>query len=390
MTLVRANDMGELATFVSYLLGYHPGRAMVLMGQIGTRIGPVLRIDLDPSPPGPIRVATGGPSLVGGMKALAEPSDRIFAIAFEEDAGESLRWDLALRALGEELGMRFEPTVRVRDGRWYWVDSPRGEDVVGAARETEGGLMPDSASLPAVAEFVLAGRAPLGARSDLVALVRHRSEQLGKVEGALHRLKAATCAAAAGMDPSDAKAPVPEWMDVRGSLRAWVRVLTGPAGRHDDPDPQPIAEAVWSLNDTQLRDAVITWVAPAYGIDPDDVPCHLQQPIEETFVPAQLGDPNEVTQRLIRLCQATPYEERAPALTILAIHSWAAGDGSLARVAVEEALLIEPSYGMAQHVESMIDGIVRCPPTVDSQAPAPGSGSHSPVTALPRTFPEPA
>ncbi len=379
MTHVRANDMGELATFVSYLLGYHPGRAMVLMGQIGTRIGPVLRIDLDP-PPGPIRASNGDPSLVGGLKALAEPSDRVFVIAFEEDAGESLRWDLALRTLGEELAVRFEPTVRVRDGRWYWVDSPRGEDVVRDARETEGGVMPDSASIPAVAEFVLAGRAPLAARGDLVALVRHRSEQLGQVEVALDRLMAAACASVARMDPRAAKEPMPAWMDVHGSLRAWVRVLAGPAGRHDDPDPQSMAEAVWSLNHVQLRDAVITWVAPAYGIGPDDVPRHLRQPIEETFAPAQLGDPNEVTQRLIRLCQATPHEERAPVLTVLAIHSWAAGDGSLARVAVEEALLIEPGYSMAECVEAMIDGVVRRPAAGGSQSPAP-----RPLNALPES-----
>lgn len=362
MTDLRAHDMGELATMVPHLLGYHPGRSLVLIAHTGSRVGPILRVELSRAAQwaGVAHPALGVPAagvstwsrddpLVRSLAALAKVSDRILVFAFEEFAGESLAWDRVVRDLAAVFEVPIEQTVRVRAGRWYWI-------VDGV--EIDGGMVPAEPDVPGIADLVLSGSAPLASRESLVDLVRGVSAEAEAVAALLAKARGSRAAAAGPGRPRRSQ-PRRIIRDAHRGLLAWAVVLT--PGTESTLRPELVAEALLALDDLELRDCVLGWIAPAYGLPPGDLPHRLREALVHAFGVRGRPPDREMRLRLLALCAATPLTQRAPVLTLLAVQAWSTGDGAMARVAADEALLIDPGYRMAQLIAVMIEWLVRAP-----------------------------
>lgn len=118
--------------------------------------------------------------------------------------------------------------------------------------------------------------------------------------------------------------------------------------------------ALTSLTDVDVRDAIACWLAPAYVDDPllSAGACRL---LREIGPGAEGRDvDHDVQRRLIALCQSTPTPAKPPVLSLLAIHAWSQGDGTLARLAVDDALRCDPGYPLAQLFSAILTaGICR-------------------------------
>ena len=80
-----------------------------------------------------------------------------------------------------------------------------------------------------------------------------------------------------------------------------------------------------------------------------------------------------VRARLVELARSVPEDVRPPVLTLLAHLAWWTGDGTVAGVALEESLRIDPDYRLAQLMMQLLAAGVR--PWEEPGAPAGGAAA---------------
>ncbi|WP_030528141.1 DUF4192 domain-containing protein [Phycicoccus jejuensis] len=345
-TTVHGPD--ELLAVLPYQLGYHPTRSVVAVAlDHRRRVHFVARVDLPPEDHvgdtveavlGPLRRELAGPVLLVGYED-------------EEHACDPLL--LALLEALESHGAEVADVAVVRGGRRY---SPVCER---ACCPREGVVLPAPHAVPAVAELVARGLAPLPDRAAVDGLVAPDAERASAV-GAWLPLPAL-----------DRRSRRGSARVRREAVRAWALVLARPdaVGRPRlEPPPEVLARAVEGLRDIGLRDALIAWVAP--GVVPRGLLDAVVVALLERHLPRWAGmgswvhvprgteGRHELLERLLALARAVPDDrpdDAAAVCTTAAQLAWQLGDGAVARAALERALRVEPGYRLAQLLSGVVE-----------------------------------
>lgn len=360
MQKITVTGPPDLLAILPYQLGFHPQRSVVVVGFRARLIELVARLDALPDPADAARAAA---SLAAAMRREALTDAMI--IGYEDEPGESTPVSEALAAAVALEHITLMDRIVVRDGRWSGL-------MCTCCRDEP---IPQPADVGAVADFVALGRTPLGSRDDLAALITPASTAS---DALVSSIDAWLGCAETGTEP-DLAGPERLRLGLDGAagwhelcLAAWAALLHG-----DDEDlPQPrLALLLASLRDRALRDGLIAVLCPGSlpepAIEPDLVRLlrrHLGPLPEDRPALAGVGpgdgldgsgpwdDPQDrVRSRLQRLCRLAPTSHAAPMLTVAAVHAWWDGGGALARIAVEQALELEPDHVLAGLLQRMLD-----------------------------------
>ncbi len=364
MTTIPCRGPSDLLALLPYQLGYHPRDAVVVVGLEAGMLTFVERLDLPPED-----------HLLDAVRLLLPPlvrerPDGVLLVGYEDERGAGA----ALPLLGllelecRVKGLEVLDSFVVRGGHW---SSPRcGEDCC-----RDGGTpLPDASRTPGVAEFVALGVAPLPDRAAVERLVRVEPAAATRTERALREV--------AGTPSSgDGAAVGPEVVD------AWARLtrLDPDAVAVTDLGDDEVAVILLSLDDVVWRDAVVArlcpgclpagrlpgrfvrlaeaavpdrpWVGPGgEGADAVADPAG----VGETH--ARVAATHRLRARLLAVARRAPDGVAAPFLTVVANLAWWTGDGTVARVALERALVCDPEHRLAQLLSQMVDLGVRPDP----------------------------
>lgn len=374
LPVARVRDYGELAVVIPHLLGYHPDESLVLLGRRDRRVGPIARHDL-PAAGRPLPEDLSHLDLAIGRIAEAVPEAMI--VSFEGYPGQSEALAARVRRRALAAGLDVLDVVRVYGRRW---------SVVVDGRTVARGKVPAEVDVPAVAEFLLDGSAPLPARTQVGALVRSVRGDVDRVADLLDGLRA---------DPRGWRGVAlgvgePRLRDVDGVYAAWRAVLEpalpdGAGVPGGELDPAVVAAAVHGLDDLLIRDEIFGWLNSSYAVprhqpddqpdgrrdgQPDDrlgggLPPDLRGRSVSAFGSRRSVGGKALVHRLLHLVQATPMDDRAPVLTGLGVCAWGTGDGTMAREALEAALTLEPEYVLADLLLTAVDVCLPLPAVRD-------------------------
>lgn len=409
-TLLRLRTPADLIATLPYLFGYRLHDSLVVAAVRDGQLGVMQRLDLPGTRHG--RPVRGALQLLRRTLHRDDP-DVVMIVAFESVPGASGPLRTAVSRLCDRHGWRVLIHLVVRDGRWWYLDA--GDDLC-----EQGRLLPEDPEVPAVAECVAAGRAPLSGREAVPALL----EPTGAADLVTQHLMA--------VGRRRQRSPGSAIERCRQDADAWRRWLAGDFVASADDSPEAashrecLATCVLALEDGNLRDALIAWFAP--GVLP---PAMVPQPAWEVLVdrlgpvpgvtarqrvpsppdpddrsagdvatgsdpgtdprapgtdPSPLGtdpsppgtdpappavDPSAATpmtaqelrarsrNRLIDAVRGTPQAHQAPMLTVLGAIAWWHGEGTLAGEAVDRARRLRPSYTLALLLHDMIRQGVR-------------------------------
>lgn len=283
------DSLSELVRSISGVLGFTPVESVVLIELRGGELGCVLRMDLDSAvlADGPGRLA----DLVGGHDV-----DGVLAVVVSTDVDSRDRF----RAMVSEVGAAMRAYDRKlfgavlvdrieAGGRWTCMDNCGATGVLGD---------PSSSVLAAAA--VAEGRRLYGSRAEMAATVA--------VDGA----RAASVARLLG------PAALVDCVEV--AVRAAVGAMRRMAGGEVLTDGELVSVGA-SLADVRVRDALFN-----------------------------IGNADEAAAAeslWTVLARVLPVPFRSEALTLLAFSAFLRGDGPLAGVALEAALVDSPHHRMA-------------------------------------------
>ncbi|MFF5295152.1 DUF4192 domain-containing protein [Paractinoplanes globisporus] len=319
--LITACSSAEAVAVAPYLLGFHPTNSLVLLGLLGPMVDFAVRYDL-PAPD------CSDYSEVASVVAR-QGADRVILIGYGPPKPVSTAMVGVGRAL-RQAGVPIEDVIRVADGRWW---SYRGGPAGGT---------PCSPGLAAHA--VYQGMVALPDRKALVAKVspvdgvqrQEMSEATGRA-----RSRATGLAAADPRAEGDG-----QWMRKAGREAVREAERLARAGRSLSAD-----EVAW-LGVLLVKSIVVDYAIDRSG--PEDWRLRLW---------------TDVVRRV------EPEHAPAPAC-LLAFAAWQAGDGSLARVAVDRALLEEPGHRLAGLLDRLLAAGIRpysvLALTPPGRPPAPG------------------
>jgi Domain of unknown function (DUF4192) len=325
---VRISDTGEIAAGLPYLLGFPPVESVVLIGLGGVSGGAVgLTVRADLPPPehaAPLAgeltrtVATGGPGSVLLVVVTEAP----------DVPGWQGEPDLPQRDLVRELvtalsacGIGVGDALLVRRGRWWSYDCPHP-----CCDPAEGTPLPAGVSALAAAsvlsgQVVVRDRAELGARLDRIS-----AEDWSEVRAAC--LAGAAARAARAGEAGRRVVQEEDWQAVLGAVAS--RRPGGPAATALLP-AEELARVLWALGHTAVRDR-------ALGL--------------------ALGADAAAAEALWTECtRRAPCPLDAPPATLLAVSAWLRGDGAMAGIALDHALLSDEDYELARLLAA---GLARC------------------------------
>lgn len=320
-TRLKLSAPADVVAAVPYLLGFQPASSVVLLSLRGARqrVGLTLRADLPP--PGEARNA---------VALLAEQlrrngAEAVIAVLYAQEADAADFWAALAEALADEA-LVIREALRVADGRWwsYFCDNPSCCPAAGTVI-----LSPGESGGPSRvgAELVSAGMVALSSREELAASVAAAGpDALAAVQAYLD--PAARDIVRRVVQPGGLAACRREWQrHVVGFVMQWSRQIPPPV-----ISDQQLADLLIALADIPTRDVAAEW-SSSRG--------------EEAAASVQ-----SLWRELTRRSPA-PYDV-APA-TLLAHAAWHAGNGALARMAVERALASDPTYRLAQLIERLLD-----------------------------------
>lgn len=356
-TLLRASDSAEFLRLVPSLAGFTPSRSIVLLPFRGARSYGAMRLDLPRDGTSLEEYADAAVGLVSRV----EGTDAVAVVVYTDDEAHPTRDGLVLpygvevdELLGcaDDAGLRIVDALCVTPSGWssYLVDDPvvlsLGEKEGGPAATSIDGVSGDQfagTELPSadLAEKERVGRALL----DLSALLGHEGH------GAL-----------TGRENPLAIAALVMLEDVPAFFES---VLRSP----EDLPPFATAALLWCLDRPLFRDVAIAQWATDLAGGMRTLDAQLAFAGNGTTIPDELGqvflgrgsapDPERLRSALgvVRLAAArAPRASRPAPLTAAAWLSWALGRSTHAGQYIERAREIDPHYGLAALLESMIGG----------------------------------
>jgi hypothetical protein len=398
MTSVKISTTEELLAVLPHQLGYRLSDCVAVLMVSDKVVGPVARTDL----PDERDVEEAAANVLDSLLRV-EPQLAML-VGYESVPGESRS---LMRALHEGLldaGVALIDHVTVRDGRW-WGACCRPDDTLDGLRleHLAGHPMADDASVPAVAEFIARGSAPLSGRSAAGDLVREDPACSGGVGDELARLWEEFCR---HIDPGNLlnagdEADEDEYeydeededdfdddddfaeereqarlallgqvvasisvqtQQVQRVPELWARVLASPGERGDvfEVSDVEVARMVRSLVNRTWRDALIAWVSPVmFPLDKVDDESNALLRTHAPLGPVTTQQASQVAlRRLLQLARRVPdawSHEAAAICTMAACVAWGIGNGSTAGDAVARALRVDPDYRLATYLGRMIE-----------------------------------
>jgi hypothetical protein len=310
LAVVTLRDASDVVAMVPYLVGYLPAESLVVIGLTGPRqqVGPVLRADLPPAD----RLADATLQVCAVLSQHGIPC--AFVLGFSVDGA---RVEAAVRALVgalNDVGVRVVDAVRADGVRWWRVVDTHCPSV--DARPVVG-VPYDPGCMRVSAEAVAAGLTYGADRDESRRLFATDLDKRTEVTALLDRLRADPGGEKSG--PSDQRTAAVEL------------VQRGTAGdqplRTDD-----LARLGLAVADVACRD--ILWAL-----------------MERATARAHL----ELWSRVAR---AMPDDLFAGPACLAGFAAWLAGDGTVARHAVDRVLELVPRYSMAQLLEEALDRFV--------------------------------
>jgi hypothetical protein len=308
---LKLESPGELVELVPYLLGFHPTESVVVLAMTGPRneIGFRARAD----------IVSDDREAVALVRHLTDvlvrnEAEAVAVVIYPPDdwPGDVATLQAAFEAALGAAGINVVEFVLVRKGRWR---SLLCADL--SCCPPEGRSLPAQASGASIvaAEMTYAGAAALPSREALVATLQPH--------GSLVR---------AAMDEATSKVEE-EWVSHLlggGSLGAW---------REDSAGLHASVVSRWSTGDHSLSDDEAARLV--VGLSDSRVRDRCIGVIDSPLRPAA----KELWAELVR--RAGPADVAPPA-TLLAWAAWQDGDGALANVAIDRALICDPTYELAK------------------------------------------
>lgn len=373
---VRVSGLGELIATVPYQLGYVPGPGVVTVAMMNGQVIGVLRVPApDPAsqwanmphggPPErtqPIDWA-GLPEHVwdAAHRGLADALIRsrpeeggaacAFVFGYEEVEGDALVGLDRMLGVCDELGLLVLDAVVVRDGRWQTAPGGPWEDV------------PDVSTVPAVAAFVLEGRAPAPDRGTVGAYLAEDPTRSEAIADAVDELAKAVarddenerrtsrkrkhrgCAAA--------RKPAGVQRIEREGLLGMKEWIAAPGIARRGQSPERTAAALLLLCLTDWRDVMYSVVAPSLLEAMYPKTQWTQEMMSRRA--ALSGCSDDVVDLLSDVAPLAPAGLRGELCAVIALGAWVHGNGVLASAAAEESHRDHPGQTMAELVLSCLD-----------------------------------
>jgi hypothetical protein len=365
-TIVKTTKPQDLLALVPHLVGFHPSNSLVLVAFRGKRTGGAYRVDL-PAPASDLvykRIAT---TLIG-MLCRVQGADGVVPVIYTDDrfdeCGGIPRETLARRLISRarSAGFDVKEALCVAQDGWgsYFDDEAVGPQPL---------AMIDESGAHDV--FVGVDERPLKTPRERATLPSSTLLRQEAVARQIERLRAefARCFAT-GPDPVG---QIAIGRDPAMVLDGW----TNPVGvaemaiswRPDDIDPAGVALIVLAAQLPRIRDVLLyDW---AWGAEAGRT-AHaanlryargglLDEDEDGMLALAGMGMPRPDPKRiklaielLDRVAADAPRSTRPPLLTMLGWLHWALGSGSTAGLHIDAALAIDPDYGLADLVDTML------------------------------------
>ncbi|CAN5317203.1 DUF4192 domain-containing protein [soil metagenome] len=317
---LRLSGPGSLIAAVPHLLGFPPEQSLVLIGLSGprSRLGLTMRADLPPDGPTDVPTVEELEPLARALRS--DGASQCLAMVMTElpdEDGLAPYLDLVanLDQALFEAGIEVSDVVLVRGGRWRsYLCSDRG------CCPAEGtSVPPASGELAAYAAY--SGAVMRDSRTDLITMIAADPDTVAATERALDHVCRELAEASAVGSSEAYREQIEQLIDRRVSS---VAAGTARSLTHRD-----VARISVGLIDRQLRDRVAG---------------HC---LQETAYAAE--------SLWIDLLRRLPSPLDAAPATLLALSSWARGDGAMANVALDRVLGSDPGYSLAQLVRTALD-----------------------------------
>lgn len=356
-TVLRASGSAEFLALVPTLAGYTPRRSLVLLPFSGSRTHGAMRVDLPPDDADADAVADA----VIGLVSRVAGTDAVAVVVYTDDGPQPIpdglllpHWALveALLDTAEETGLRVVDALCVTSSGWacYLDDEPelRPLERIPQAPRVPGiaavdGDQDAGAELPRadLAEKERVGRA----LADLDAVLHQ--EETGRIGG--ERMNPQALDALAMLD--DLPAFFEALLDAPANLPPFA--AAGLLWCLDRPIFRDVAVVQWATDLAAGRRTLTAQLAASAGAAmPDE--------LGGVFLgqgPRPDPDRLRVALEVVRLAAArAPRASRVGPLTVAAWLSWALGRSSHAAYYLRLAAEIDPEYGLASLLRSMVDG----------------------------------
>lgn len=318
LSRVRLDGPAGLAAALPLLVGFQPRESVVVIGVTGRRDRVRLTLRVDLPPPG---VAAPLAEVFAGHLGSAGATAALLVVVTEEpDAGAALpRADLVeeFRAALGRVRIDVHDALCVRGGHWwsYLCTEPRCCPPAGTP------VRPELAGVLAAA-MVAEGRVVHADRADLVATLA--PHPVADPAASASRFAAAGAEARRRLGTAAGR---------RAAVEEIAAAVTARIGWPAPVGQEQTVRFCVALARTEVRDACLRWLR------------------------TDAADAAEGLWLELLRAAAPPYAA-APA-TLLALHAYARGDGTLARIAADRALADEPGHTLARMVHDLLDRGVR-------------------------------
>ncbi|MBW8173591.1 DUF4192 domain-containing protein [Ornithinimicrobium sp. Arc0846-15] len=322
--------IAQLVAVLPYHLGYQPADSLVMVclepvreGSEQSKISLTARVSMTPqSAPAELARALSPAFLRVGPRAVV-------CLGFEGEVTDSRPHLGSLEEAAREAGVEHIHSGRVWAQNWWDCSSP----------EPKWEPVPAGRDVPAVADYVVAGTHPLACRAEIEQCLRP----------AILAERAAEVRAAARVF----RARLPEASAVVQGLQVISTVLSDAFVDPSGLSPRDVGCFAGLMEWTAARDAIVQAAAPGLvGQDFSDPLVSLAREIIPTLSDADEG----AALRFAQLAAQVPVgcEFSASAWACAAYLAWWQGDGSLANIANDRALEIDPGYRLAQLIDSAL------------------------------------
>lgn len=154
------------------------------------------------------------------------------------------------------------------------------------------------------------------------------------------------------------------WQIWQDAIEEQLRALQGAEGAEGVTDPRVIGRLQASLEDLQIRDAVLISNIPGIGDLPtrsiasdarEEVGRSVDLILDPEVAVAPGIEAQAITELLHKIWGHCARTRVTPTLTLLAWASWWRGDGARASVLIDQALYFDPAYNMARLILRMVE-----------------------------------